>query len=270
MTKFSKQLTTLKLSIETGFVEWICGFDCQLNTLTIDKGNIQTRLEIISRFPQRTFLEELSILHPSKFDPVPLKELNHLNKLHISCLGMLEQPEIDIVSVLRSCSDYLTCLILNAAPLKDTLDMNHIFALQELKINSNSLPKQFELFLSKCCPRLRSLTLSKCFSDGDHLNLSELSLSYLKIQLSYPPPKRDFSTHPETLFLVVTPKTELLYYLDGYNDISVVEDINEEINPLLYKTCFPIKSENVPKVEMTMTISCRSVDTLVINDRIAC
>jgi hypothetical protein len=142
--------------------------------------------------------------------------------------------------------------------------------LQELKIYSNSLPKQFDLFLSKCCPRLRSLTLSRCFIAGNHLNLSDLSLSYLKIQPSYPPPKRGFPSHPKTLFLVVTPKTELLYYDDGYNDIGVVEKVNEEIKPLLYRTSFPIKSANLPKVKMTTTLSCRSVDTLIINNRIAC
>jgi hypothetical protein len=275
MTKFSKQLTTLKLPIKSGFVKWVCGFDCQLSAFTIDKRNsTQSTLETLSRFPQRAFLKELSILCPFYFDPAPLKELSHLKKLCISCRGMTQDSNTDIVSVLRCCSDHLTSLILYWVALQDTLAMNHIFALQELKIYSDSLPKQLDLFLSKCCPRLRSLTLSRCFSAGDHLNLSELSLSYLKIQLSYPrvkgQPMQDFPSHPKTLFLVVTPKTEQLYYVDGCNDIGTREVFSgKKIYHLRYKTCFPIKPANLPVMEMT-ALYCRSVDTLIINDRIAC
>jgi hypothetical protein len=172
MMTFSKQLTTLKLPIKTGFVEWVCGFDCQLSTLTIDRGNIQTALETISRFPQYTFLKELSIITRTKFDPTPLKGLNHLNKLHI--FG---------ASVLRSCPDNLTSLTMDHVRRKDKFPVDHTFGLQELKIYSRSLPKQFGLFLSKCCPRLHSLTLNRCLKAGDFLNISDLSLSYLEIRL---------------------------------------------------------------------------------------
>jgi hypothetical protein len=273
MTKFSKQLTTLEFPIKTGFVEWVCGFNCQLSALTIDyRSSLQTALEMLSRFSQRTFLKELSILYPSDFDPAPLKELSHLKKLHISCIYMYERPEINIASVLRGCPDNLASLILDDVILKDELPMDHTLALQELKIHSTSSLKQFDLFLSKCCPRLRSLTLDSCFSVGNHLNLSNLSLSYLKIVLSYPrvkgQPVQYVPSHPKTLFLVVTPKTELFYYVDGLIDIG--KEMNEEINLLLYKTCFPIKPANLPKVEMTTTLYCRSVDTLIINDRITC
>jgi hypothetical protein len=261
MKKFSKQLTALKLPIETGFVEWVCGFDCRLNSLTISHG-IQSTLEMLSRFLQRTFLKELTILYPFDFDPAPLNELSHLKKLHISCRGMHERPEIDVASVLRSCPDNLTSLTLDDVTLKDELPVDHIFGLQELKIYSRSLPKQFDLFLSKCCPRLRSLTLKACLKAGDYLNISNLSLSYLKINLSDPKTK--------TRLFVVTPKIELLYYLEGYDDSNTVEGNDEEINCLLYKSCFPVKSANLPKVETTTTLSCHSVDTLIVNDRITC
>jgi hypothetical protein len=230
MAKFSKQLTTFKLPIKTGFVEWFCGFDCQLNALTIDVDNIQSTLKTFSHFPQRTFLKELSILTHFEFDPAPLKELSHLKKLHISCLYMHERPEIDVASVLKSCPDNLTSLTLDDVTLKDELPVDHIFGLQELKIYSRSLPKQFDLFLSKCCPRLRSLTLKACLKAGDYLNISNLSLSYLKINLSDP--------KTNTRLFVVTPKTELLYYLEGYDDSNTVEGNDEEINCLLYKSCF--------------------------------
>jgi hypothetical protein len=153
-------------------------------------------------------------------------------------------------------------LILDDVTLKDELPVDHIFDLQELKIYSRSLPKQFDLFLSKCCPQLRSLTLGACLKAGDYLNISNLSLSYLKINLSDPKTK--------TRLLVVTPKTELLYYLEGCDNTSAAQDDDEEINCLLYKSCFPIKSANLPKVETTTTLCCHSVDTLIINNRIAC
>jgi hypothetical protein len=272
MMKFSNQMTVLNLPIRTGFVKWVRGFDCRLNALAIyDEISIQTALESLYRSHQRNFLKELSLSCHSDFDPTPLNELGHLKKLRLFHSGEIRHSVIDIVSVLRICSDNLMYLDLYGVSLKDELHMGRTFALRELKISSTSLPKQFDLFLSKCCPRLRFLTLDRCLSAGTYFNISNLSLLFLKINLIHPKIKtRSIWEQSKIYLIVVTPKTELLYYLDGYTDRCVARGGNKEISNLLYRSCFPIKSKNLPKVETTTTLSCYSVDTLIVDDRILC
>jgi hypothetical protein len=240
MMKFSKQLTILKLPIKTDFDKWVCGFDCPLHTFTInERSSTQNKLETLCRSHQRNFLKDLSISYHANFDPAPLNELSRLKKLRLFFSGMVEKPEIDINSILKSCSDNLTTLTLTCIDLKDELPMSHIFALRELKISSTSLPKQFDLFLSNCCPQLRSLTLDGCLSAGAYLNISNLSLLFLKINLIHPEIKtRPIWEQPKIFLLMVMPKTELLYYLDGYKDAYIMRGDSKEINHLLYRSCF--------------------------------
>ncbi|KAI8883889.1 hypothetical protein K501DRAFT_272233 [Backusella circina FSU 941] len=263
MKKFAKQLTSLQLPLETDFVPWVCGFDCQLNTLAITQGCcIPSPLETLSRSPLRHHIQELKLSYASVFNTGPLKELTHLKNLHLAFSGTADPPDIDTISLLRNCPDKLTSLTLDHVTLKDKLtDMDHIFPIQELKINAGSLPQKFDLFLSKCCPKLRSLTLNGCLRAGDHINIDTLSLSYLKINLHDPKTK--------TRWFIVTPKSELFYYFDEYDDTYRVDGDDEDINALLYKACLPVKPVDLPKVETT-TLSCRSVGTLIINDRITC